>query len=44
MAADSRAIITKERRLLKEISNMKFSFRKLVKIVELDAIISYADR
>lgn len=44
MTTDSRTLITEERKLLSEISHMKFSFRKLVKIKELDAIIAYAQR
>lgn len=30
-----------ETKLIKEIGNMKFSFKKLLKVVELDALLSY---
>lgn len=31
----------REKELMKEIADMKFSFKKLRKIIELDALISY---
>lgn len=39
----SRELRKEQERLIKEISGMKFSFRKLLKVIELDAIISYSN-
>ena len=38
----NREIIKAEEKLIKEIESMKkFSFKKLLKVIELDALISY---
>ncbi len=38
----NREIIKAEEKLIKEIEGMKkFSFKKLLKVIELDALISY---
>ncbi len=40
----NREVIKVEERLIGEIANMKkFSFKKLLKIIELDALISYSN-
>ena len=36
--------MTQEKKLIKELGNMKFSFKKLLKAIELDALISYYNR
>lgn len=41
MTRYDRDIIKLEKNLIKEISEMKFSFKKIVKVIELDAILSY---
>lgn len=33
-----------EEKLIKEISGMKFSFKKLRKVIELDALIRFVNR
>lgn len=33
-----------EKKLINEIADMKFSFKKLWKIIELDAVVSYYNR
>lgn len=37
----SSAEVSREKKLINEIAGMKFSFKKLRKIIELDALISY---
>ena len=34
-------IVAREQELLREISKMKFSFKKLRKVLELDALVNY---
>ena len=36
--------MTQEKKLIKELGNMKFSFKKLLKVIELDALISSYNR
>ncbi len=36
-----REILIEEEKLIKEIEKMKFSFRKLLKVIELNALLSY---
>ncbi len=38
------AVMAQERKLIKELGTMKFSFRKLLKAIELDAYISFYNR
>ncbi|MBR3595391.1 MAG: hypothetical protein IKL47_00210 [Clostridia bacterium] len=39
----SKELLKEQERLIKEISGMKkFSFKKLLKVIELDALISYS--
>ena len=40
MSAYDREVYEQEMKLMKEISEMKFSFRKLGKIIELQALLS----
>jgi len=42
--SDNRQIVSVEKKLVNEIADMKFSFRKLVKVIELDALISFYNR
>lgn len=54
MYSDERSNVTMERiqretediekKLINEIADMKFSFKKLWKIIELDAVVSYYNR
>ncbi len=37
-------VTAQEKKLLKELGNMKFSFRKLLKAIELDAYVSFHNR
>ena len=34
-------LIKAEKKLIREIEGMKFSFKKLLKVIELNALISY---
>ena len=43
MATD-RAIREAEQNLIKEIETMKFSFKKLVKVVTLEAMLNYFNK
>lgn len=36
-----REILIEEEKLIKEIEKMKFSFRKLLKVIELNALLNY---
>ena len=36
-----RELLKEEEKLIKEIEKMKFSFRKLLKVIELNALLSY---
>ena len=40
MQNDYRQFMAREEQLLKELGEMKFSFKKLLKAIELDALIS----
>ena len=37
-------VMAQEKKLIREMGHMKFSFRKLLKAIELDAIISFYNR
>lgn len=37
-------VMAQEKKLIKELGNMKFSFKKLLKAIELDAYISFYNR
>ncbi len=37
----NRELIKAEEKLIREIAGMKFSFKKLLKVIELDALLSY---
>lgn len=41
MMAFNRDIYEREQQLLKELKGMKFSFKKLRKLIELDALVNY---
>ena len=42
MAQYNREIVKAEEKLIREIAGMKkFSFKKLLKVIELDALLSY---
>ena len=41
MTTYEREIFAREQQLLKEISGMKFSFKKLRKVLELDALVNF---
>lgn len=36
-----REIVAREKELIREISKMKFSFKKLRKVLELDALVNF---
>lgn len=36
-----RELLIEEEKLIKEIEKMKFSFRKLLKVIELNALLNY---
>ena len=38
------SVMAQEMKLIKEMGNMKFSFKKLLKAIELNAYISYYTR
>ena len=37
-------VMAREKKLMQELGNMKFSFKKLLKAIELDAYISFYNR
>ena len=37
-------VMAREKKLIKELGSMKFSFKKLLKAIELDAYISFYNR
>ena len=37
-------VMAQEKKLIKELGSMKFSFKKLLKAIELDAYISFRNR
>ena len=43
MSKYNREMRKEEERLIREISKMKFSFKKLLKVMELNALLSYAN-
>lgn len=44
MTKYNRDVMTVENKLIKEIGEMKFSFKKLLKVIELDALMSYYNK
>lgn len=37
-------VMAQEKKLIKELGTMKFSFKKLLKAIELDAYVSFRNR
>ncbi len=37
----NRELVKAEEKLIREIATMKFSFKKLLKVIELDALLNY---
>ena len=44
MSNKDSGVMAQEMKLIKEMGNMKFSFKKLLKAIELDAYVSFRNR